>query len=265
MVSIRRATIDDLFAMQEANLFCLPENYQMKYYLYHILSWPQLSYVAEDHKGRIVGYVLAKKDEDDPGIGHITSVAVLRSHRKMGLASKMMVQSMNAMVEVFDCTQVSLHVRKSNRAALHLYEETLGFKLEEIESKYYADQEDAFAMKKELQPEKIQAQKKALQEKKQEKAKDEQQPAAHSTQSALAKKLESRKQKQLQQELASANSQQTHQPQTTNQQQQQHQAPTPQPTSQQATSPPETKQETVNELEEKGESAAKKKKKKKKH
>lgn len=28
--------------------------------MYHALSWPQLSYVAEDSKGRIVGYVLAK-------------------------------------------------------------------------------------------------------------------------------------------------------------------------------------------------------------
>jgi peptide alpha-N-acetyltransferase len=46
--------------MQAANLLCLPENYQMKYYLYHLLSWPQLSYVAEDHDGQIVGYVLAK-------------------------------------------------------------------------------------------------------------------------------------------------------------------------------------------------------------
>ena len=52
--------IDDLFAMQETNLSCLPENYQMKYYLYHILSWPNLSYVAEDRKGQIIGYVLAK-------------------------------------------------------------------------------------------------------------------------------------------------------------------------------------------------------------
>ncbi len=33
---------------------------QMKYYMYHGLSWPQLSYVAEDEKGKIVGYVLAK-------------------------------------------------------------------------------------------------------------------------------------------------------------------------------------------------------------
>jgi peptide alpha-N-acetyltransferase len=46
--------------MQRANLTCLPENYQMKYYFYHILSWPQLSFVAEDYKGHIIGYVLAK-------------------------------------------------------------------------------------------------------------------------------------------------------------------------------------------------------------
>uniref|UniRef100_A0A7N2R2F1 Uncharacterized protein n=1 Tax=Quercus lobata TaxID=97700 RepID=A0A7N2R2F1_QUELO len=32
MVCIRKATIDDLLAMQTCNLFCLPENYQMKYY-----------------------------------------------------------------------------------------------------------------------------------------------------------------------------------------------------------------------------------------
>ena len=60
MVTIRRATVKDLFAMQYANLWCLPENYQMKYYMYHILSWPQLLHVAEDESGKIVGYVLAK-------------------------------------------------------------------------------------------------------------------------------------------------------------------------------------------------------------
>jgi len=46
--------------MQHCNLLCLPENYQLKYYFYHGLSWPQLSYVAEDDQGKIVGYVLAK-------------------------------------------------------------------------------------------------------------------------------------------------------------------------------------------------------------
>jgi ribosomal protein S18 acetylase RimI-like enzyme len=38
----------------------LPENYQLKYYFYHMLSWPQLLYVAVDYDGSIVGYVLAK-------------------------------------------------------------------------------------------------------------------------------------------------------------------------------------------------------------
>ena len=60
MVSVRVANTDDMLAIQNANLHCLPENYQMKYYMYHLLSWPQLTYVAEDPDGKIVGYVLAK-------------------------------------------------------------------------------------------------------------------------------------------------------------------------------------------------------------
>ena len=54
------------------------------------------------------------------------------------------------MVECFGAKYVSLHVRVSNRAALHLYENTLHFKKEDIEAKYYADGEDAYAMKRSL-------------------------------------------------------------------------------------------------------------------
>ena len=35
-----------------------------QYYYYHLLSWPQLLQVAESHDGRIVGYVLAKMEDD---------------------------------------------------------------------------------------------------------------------------------------------------------------------------------------------------------
>ena len=65
MILIRQATVYDLLHMQTTNLWCLPENYQMKSYMYHILSWPQLLYVAVDHKNRVVGYVLAKMEEID--------------------------------------------------------------------------------------------------------------------------------------------------------------------------------------------------------
>ena len=94
MVSIRRANAEDLLKMQETNLLNLPENYQYKYYIYHCLSWPSLLHVAEEYDGKIVGYVLAKLDEDEenPNMahGHITSISVLRTYRKLGLASKLM-------------------------------------------------------------------------------------------------------------------------------------------------------------------------------
>lgn len=80
--------------MQQTNLLCLPENYQFKYYIYHYLSWPSLLHVAEDVSGKIVGYVLAKLEDDDENNavvhGHITSISVLRTYRKLGLASKLM-------------------------------------------------------------------------------------------------------------------------------------------------------------------------------
>ena len=151
-MNIRCAKTDDLMNMQHCNLLCLPENYQMKYYMYHGLSWPQLSFVAENSSGEIVGYVLAKMEEeteDDPH-GHITSLAVKRSHRRLGLAQKLMDQTARAMVETFNAKYVSLHVRKSNRAALNLYKCALKFEVNEIEPKYYADGEDAYAMKRDL-------------------------------------------------------------------------------------------------------------------
>ncbi|KAF5203520.1 N-alpha-acetyltransferase [Thalictrum thalictroides] len=123
----------------------------MKYYFYHILSWPQLLYVAEDYGGKIVGYVLAKMEEETTEChGHITSLAVVRTHRKLGLATKLMTAAQNAMGEVFGAEYVSLHVRRSNRAAFNLYTQTLGYKIHDIEAKYYADGEDAYDMRKQL-------------------------------------------------------------------------------------------------------------------
>merc|ERR1712072_1346885 len=82
--------------------------------------------------------------------GHITSLAVLRSHRKLGIASKLMRASMAVMEETFNAEYVSLHVRYTNRAAFSLYSQTLGFEINDIEKGYYADKEDAYDMRKML-------------------------------------------------------------------------------------------------------------------
>jgi hypothetical protein len=104
-MDIRRLEPRDIPLIQHANLENLPENYFLKYYLYHALSWPQLSYVAVDVSRpkktpydypKIVGYVLAKMEEEPTdGIqhGHITSLSVMRTHRRLGIAEKLMRQS----------------------------------------------------------------------------------------------------------------------------------------------------------------------------
>jgi len=123
---------------------------------------------------KIVGYVLAKMEEEpSDGVphGHITSLSVMRTHRRLGLAEKLMRQSRTcfssthplvackhstdahttlperAMAETYGAKYVSLHVRVSNKAALALYRDTLGFKVDGTEAKYYADGEDAYGMK----------------------------------------------------------------------------------------------------------------------
>lgn len=193
-INIRRATIDDIICMQNANLHNLPENYMMKYYMYHILSWPELSFVAttttnvsndidtEDQLSlvdplngndikldptyvangeKLVGYVLAKMNDDDqnnnePLNGHITSLSVMRTYRRMGIAEKLMRQALFALREVNHAEYVSLHVRQSNKAALHLYRDTLEFEVLSIEKKYYQDGEDAYSMKKILKLDELQ-------------------------------------------------------------------------------------------------------------
>lgn len=97
MVIIRQATVEDMIKMQHCNLRNLPENYTFKYYIYHALAWPQILFVAEADHGNVVGYVMAKLDEDekdkkksDKIEAHITSLSVLRTHRKLGIATKLM-------------------------------------------------------------------------------------------------------------------------------------------------------------------------------
>jgi peptide alpha-N-acetyltransferase len=102
--------VDLLPAIQTCNITNLPENYFLKYYLYHALTWPQLSFVAvvrprNGYKAgntvageypKVVGYVLAKMEEEPTdGVqhGHITSLSVMRTHRRLGIAERLMRMS----------------------------------------------------------------------------------------------------------------------------------------------------------------------------
>lgn len=176
--------------MQQCNLHNLPENYQMKYYLYHALSWPALLYVAEADDGKIVGYVMAKMEDDEDNQkethvhGHITSISVLRSHRKLGIATKLMKATEYAMMTIYGAEYCSLHVRVTNRAAIALYKDVLGFQVMSTDDKYYADGEDAYDMRVYFKDMKINKKSGSEEEKKQ--GTEEEQKTAQAEAEALA-------------------------------------------------------------------------------
>lgn len=182
MLDIRPATAADLQGIQQANIANLPENYVFKFILYHGISWPQGSFVAVNEHGQIIGYVLAKMEDEEeakdekasddkdgkagssskdagadagaagakPLGAHITSIAVNREYRRHGIARRLLEQSLKSLKENYLAERVSLHVRKSNHAALRLYRDGLHFEVKEVASSYYADGEDAYAMEKRL-------------------------------------------------------------------------------------------------------------------
>ncbi|KAG1435511.1 hypothetical protein G6F56_013948 [Rhizopus delemar] len=68
-----------------------------------------------------------EEEPSDVPHGHITSLSVMRTYRRLGIAQKLMTQSTLNMSQVFGAHYVSLHVRKTNRAAIGLYRDTLKF------------------------------------------------------------------------------------------------------------------------------------------
>ncbi|KAF9234725.1 acyl-CoA N-acyltransferase, partial [Melanogaster broomeanus] len=141
----------DLVRIVTCNIHNMPENYPMRFWAYSSIMWPDVSFLAEDEDGKVVGFVLAsiEPNEDTPRlwVGHINSLSVLRPYRRMGLANKLMDLARDAMTRGhLQLEYIQLHVRKSNRAAHSLYTK-LGYKYYRTEVKYYGDKEDAYSMR----------------------------------------------------------------------------------------------------------------------
>lgn len=54
------------------------------------------------------------------------------------------------MEKCYEAKRVSLHVRKSNRGAIRLYEQVLGYEVQSVAKGYYSDGEDAYLMQVDL-------------------------------------------------------------------------------------------------------------------
>ena len=75
----------------------------------------------------LVLIALSYSNEEDKSIGDITSGAVQRNYRRLGIANRLMRQVEKKMMTVYNIKKCRLNVRETNYAARHLYD-TLGFK-----------------------------------------------------------------------------------------------------------------------------------------
>lgn len=86
-------------------------------------------------------------------LGHVTSLAVLKPYRRCGVAAELMRQLHYQMQECYPTSLgVGLHVRVSNIAACRLYQQNMGYEVQEIIPGYYQDGEDAYFMRKPFFP-----------------------------------------------------------------------------------------------------------------
>ncbi|KAI3947718.1 hypothetical protein MKX01_034383 [Papaver californicum] len=127
----------DIPGIAACNFLCFPEEDPRDSYHYGdcLVFWPRLFYV-----------VIAKTGGERHG--YISYLGVRPTHLKQGIAKKLMTAAENAMVREYGSQHFSLYVRKSSLAAVNLFAEKLGYKIQETAPEFYDNGEDANVMEK---------------------------------------------------------------------------------------------------------------------
>lgn len=139
---VRRAEAKDAESIEELEQVCFSQPWSYDS-IYHELAANKLSfYLVAETEGKTVGYAGIWKIGDE---GHITNVAVAPEHRRKRIGDTLVA----VLIEVTEEDGIRSHtleVRKSNQAAIRLYEKH-GFKTEGERKSYYKDNgEDALIM-----------------------------------------------------------------------------------------------------------------------
>eukprot|EP01040_Poterioochromonas_malhamensis_P003952 gene3952-4228_t len=151
--SIRPASPDDIYKINQCNLDNLKENYSHQFYTNHLQRFPDLSFIAETDRFEMVGYALGRMEvlpyaleDSSMYCGHLVSVAVNSKFRGHGVAKHILEMLHENMVSKYYVNSASLFCRVSNTAACHLYQTSFGYQIEKTIPEYYSDREDAYLM-----------------------------------------------------------------------------------------------------------------------
>ena len=138
---IRPMTEEDLDQVLIIEREAFQDHWTREAYLYDLNENPFPSLVIYEEIG-VIGYYILFED------GQITTIAVLKEHRRKKIADQLMTYAIDACNQE-GCCVLSLEVRVSNEPAIHLYKKH-GFETVNIRKGYYENGEDAYLMLKAL-------------------------------------------------------------------------------------------------------------------
>jgi len=141
---IEQATWRDLLALSELEKVCFERDAWPLIELMGVLTFPGIVRLRAVRDGQMIGFIAGDPRKRE-NIGWILTLGVLPDWRRKGIAGALLRKCETQM----HMSQVKLSVRRSNTAAIRLYEK-FGYKQEDIWDKYYQGGEDGLVMKKEM-------------------------------------------------------------------------------------------------------------------
>ena len=150
---------NELQSVISINESTLPENYPIYFYEQIMEKYSDCFLVSElkNSSKSIIGYVMWRVERGISSFGiqlvkkgHLVSLAVSENYRRMGVAKKLLIESMKKVCN-YNINEFVLEVRASNFTAVNLYQNIFNFKKIRVIEKYYRDGEDALylALKRE--------------------------------------------------------------------------------------------------------------------
>ncbi len=148
-VIIRQAQPHDAADIYEIERLCFPDPWSSDSIEFELERNPRAFYVVAEREGTVVGYAGLWWIEDE---GHITNVAVMSGFRNRKIALGIIEALLEHTAEA-GIRHYTLEVRRSNEAAIGLYEK-FGFRVEGVRNNYYKfEKEDALIMWKHAEDE----------------------------------------------------------------------------------------------------------------
>jgi peptide alpha-N-acetyltransferase len=160
---VNEEQLDDVMHLVQKDL---SEPYSVFTYRYFLHRWPQLCILAvpsDSGDRRPIGCVVCKIDakrDDDAAennndatdgsmkvyTGYIGMLAVEKEYRRSGIGTSLALRAIRRMQQM-GCQSIQLETEVTNKGAMRLYEDRLGFIREELLVKYYLNWNNAYRLR----------------------------------------------------------------------------------------------------------------------